>query len=50
MVHSDVGNINESDIMLAVVSNAVVMGFNVKVDEGAQELAAKEEIEIKITF
>jgi translation initiation factor IF-2 len=34
--------------MLALVSNAVVMGFNVKVDEGAQELAAKEEIEIKI--
>lgn len=48
IVHSDVGNINESDIMLALVSNAVVIGFNVKVDEGAEELAAKEEIEIKI--
>lgn len=48
IIHSDVGNINESDIMLAVVSNAVVMGFNVKVDERAEELAAKEEIEIKI--
>jgi len=48
IVHSDVGNINESDIMLAVVSNAVVMGFNVRVDEGAQELAAKEEIDVKI--
>lgn len=48
IVHADVGNINESDIMLAMVSNAVVMGFNVKVDEGAQELAAKEDIEIKI--
>ena len=48
IVHSDVGNINESDVMLAVVSNAVVMGFNVKVDERAEELAAKEEIEIKI--
>jgi len=48
IVHADVGNINESDIMLAVVSNAVVIGFNVKVDEGAQELAAKEGIEIKI--
>jgi translation initiation factor IF-2 len=34
--------------MLAVVSNAVVIGFNVKVDEGAQELAAKEGIEIKV--
>jgi translation initiation factor IF-2 len=48
VVHSDVGNINESDVMLAVVSNAVVMGFNVKVDERAEELAAKEEIEIKL--
>ncbi len=48
IVHADVGNINESDVMLAVVSNAVVIGFNVKVDEGAQEVAAKEGIEIKI--
>ncbi len=48
IVHADVGNINESDVMLAVVSNAVVIGFNVKVEEGAQELAAKEGIEIKI--
>jgi translation initiation factor IF-2 len=48
IVHADVGNINESDIMLAMVSNAVVMGFNVKVDERAAELASKEEIEIKI--
>ena len=48
IMHADVGNISESDVMLAVVSNAVVMGFNVKVDEGAQMLAAKEGIEIKI--
>ncbi|MFA6320451.1 MAG: translation initiation factor IF-2 [Candidatus Omnitrophota bacterium] len=48
IVHADVGNINESDVMLAVVSNAVVLGFNVKVDEGASDLAAKEGIEIKI--
>jgi len=47
IVHADVGNINESDIMLAVVSNAVVMGFNVKAEEGASELAAKEGVEIK---
>jgi len=48
IVHADVGNINESDIMLAVVSNAVVIGFNVKIEEGAAELAAKEGIEIKM--
>ncbi|MDP3804882.1 MAG: translation initiation factor IF-2, partial [Candidatus Omnitrophota bacterium] len=48
IMHADVGNINESDVMLAVVSNAVVIGFNVKIDEGAEALAAKEGIEIKI--
>lgn len=48
VIHADVGNINESDIMLALASNAVVIGFNVKVDEGAEQVAAKEGIEIKI--
>lgn len=48
IIHADVGGVNESDVMLAMVSNAVVMGFNVKVDEGAQVLAMKEGIEIKI--
>lgn len=48
IIHADVGGINESDIMLALVSNAVVIGFNVKTDEGADSLAAKEGIEIKI--
>ncbi len=48
IIHADVGNINESDVMLAVVSNAVIIGFNVKVDEGAQEIANKEGIEIKV--
>ena len=48
IMHADVGNISESDVMLALVSNAVVMGFNVKVDEGAQALAAKEGVEIKM--
>jgi len=48
VIHADVGNINESDIMLAVVSNAVVIGFNVKVDSGAEALAQKEGIDTKI--
>jgi translation initiation factor IF-2 len=47
VIHADVGNISESDVMLAVASNAVVMGFSVKTDEGAAALAAKEGIEIK---
>ncbi|MBP7056114.1 MAG: translation initiation factor IF-2 [Candidatus Omnitrophica bacterium] len=48
VIHADVGNINESDVMLAMVSNAVVIGFNVKIDEGAEAVAAKEGIEIKV--
>ncbi len=48
IMHADVGNISESDVMLALASNAVVMGFNVKVDEGAGALAAKEGVEIKL--
>jgi len=48
VIHADVGNINESDVMLAVVSNAVIIGFNVRIEEGAELLAAKEDIEIKV--
>jgi translation initiation factor IF-2 len=48
VVHADVGNINESDIMLALASNAVVIGFNIKVDEKAEAIAAKEGVEIKL--
>jgi translation initiation factor IF-2 len=47
IIHADVGNVNESDIMLALASNAVVIGFSVKIEEGASELAAKEGVEIK---
>lgn len=48
IIHADVGNVNESDVMLALVSNAVIMGFNVRVDEGAETIASKEGVEIKI--
>jgi translation initiation factor IF-2 len=48
IIHADVGNISESDVMLSVVSNAVIIGFNVKTEAGAEELAAKEGIEIKV--
>jgi translation initiation factor IF-2 len=47
IIHADVGNVTESDVMLAVASNAIVMGFNVKIDGGAADLAVKEDIEIK---
>ncbi|MFA6636659.1 MAG: translation initiation factor IF-2 [Candidatus Omnitrophota bacterium] len=48
IVHSTVGKINESDIMLAVVTNAIIIGFHVKVDSAAEELAKQEEVDIRL--
>lgn len=47
IIHTGVGNINSSDVVLAMASNALVVGFNVTADERSKELAAKEEVEIK---
>jgi translation initiation factor IF-2 len=46
-IHEGVGNINYSDVILAVASNALILGFNVVTDERAKELAQQEGIEIK---
>ena len=48
VIHSAVGNITESDIMLAVASNAIVIGFHVKIETKAQATSEKEKIDIKI--
>ncbi|MFH1305970.1 MAG: translation initiation factor IF-2 [Candidatus Omnitrophota bacterium] len=48
IVHSAVGEINESDIMLAAVSDAVVIGFHVKVNPKAEEVAAREKIDVRV--
>lgn len=48
IIHTGVGNINESDIMLAVVTDAIIIGFTVKIDPQADELAKKENIEVKV--
>jgi translation initiation factor IF-2 len=47
IIHTGVGNINTSDAILAVASNALILGFNVVADELARELAAKEGIDIR---
>lgn len=47
IIHSGVGAITENDIMLAKASEAVVIGFNVRPDSKAQELAAREKVEIR---
>lgn len=48
VIHSGVGNITESDIMLAIASNALVMGFHVKMEPKAQSTAEKENIDVRI--
>jgi len=47
VVHSMVGGINESDINLAMASDALIIGFNVRADGGARKLAEKEGVEIR---
>ncbi|MFQ5899937.1 MAG: translation initiation factor IF-2 [Thermodesulfobacteriota bacterium] len=46
MIHSAVGGISESDVMLASASKAIIIGFNVRADMKTQELAEKEGIAI----
>ena len=47
-IHSGVGSITESDILLAKASNAVVIGFNIKPETKAKTLAERNGVEIKI--
>ena len=47
VIHGGAGAINETDIILAQASNAIVMGFNVRPDNNAAALAEKEGVEIK---
>lgn len=47
VIHSAVGVITESDVMLASASNAIIIGFNVRASSQARELAEREGIEIR---
>lgn len=46
--HKAVGQISESDVLLAVASNAIIIGFQVRPSMGARKLAEKEEIDIRL--
>lgn len=48
VAHMGTGNINESDVMLALVSSAIVIGFHVKMEPKAEELSRKERVEVKL--
>lgn len=47
-IHGGVGGINETDIMLAKASEAIVIGFNVRADNNAKALAEKESVDIRL--
>jgi translation initiation factor IF-2 len=47
VIHDGVGGINESDVMLAAASNAVIIGFNVRPVQDAGQVAAREGVEIR---
>jgi translation initiation factor IF-2 len=48
LIRSGVGAITETDILLASASNAIVIGFNVRPERKAQELAEQEEVDIRL--
>jgi translation initiation factor IF-2 len=48
IIHTGVGNINNSDVILAAASNALILGFNVVTDDLAKDLIAKEGVDVKI--
>jgi len=47
IVHAATGTITESDISLATVSNAIIVGFNIRPSQKIQELAAEEQVDIR---
>ncbi len=47
IIHSAVGAINESDVLLAAASNAIIIGFNVRPDRNAAEVAEREKVDIR---
>ncbi len=48
VIHKAVGQITESDVMLAAASDAVIIGFNVRPSAGARKLAEQEHVEIRL--
>jgi translation initiation factor IF-2 len=48
IIRSGVGAINESDVLLASASNAIIIGFNVRPDRNAQDVAEREQVDVRL--
>jgi translation initiation factor IF-2 len=48
IIHSSVGAITENDVLLAVASNAIIVGFNVRPERNASEMANREKVDIRL--
>ena len=48
VIHGAVGGINESDVMLASASGAIIVGFNVRPDSNAKNIAEKDGVDIRL--
>jgi translation initiation factor IF-2 len=48
IIHSGVGAITESDVLLASASNAIVIGFNVRPDRNASDVAEREKVDVRL--
>ena len=48
VLHAETGNISESDVMLAAASDAVILGFDVDVDQGARKVAELEGVSMRL--
>jgi translation initiation factor IF-2 len=48
LIHSGVGAISESDVLLATTANAIIVGFNVRPERSASALAEREQIDIRL--
>jgi translation initiation factor IF-2 len=48
IIHAGVGAVNESDVLLASASNAIIIAFNVRPDRNAEEIATRERVEVRM--
>ena len=48
VIHTGVGNINESDVNLASASNAIIIGFNIKAESNVKSIIDKEKVDVRI--